>query len=449
LQSENFRKTSKIVGISVVNKNFHRILLARLLRSIDRAADSFGFFNQPLQPEVLIRIAQQQTGLSDLGNWSVLEPLAVLVKAYREEAELTALGRMVAVWDLVRCLSNLLKLRAEEKSDPSILDEEISQPIFILGLPRSGTTFLHNLLAEDPANLAPRCWETIYPYPLEPGPRTKPDPRPQRVATHFARFLWLAPELPSLHPLEANGAQECIEITGQVIRSMRFEATHYVPSYERWLEGAGHREAYHFHKRFLQHLQHQNGRGRWILKSPDHIFAIDALLEVYPDARLIFVHRDPLEVLASVARLTEILRQPFSRKIDRRQIGQQVSYRWALGANLLIDISLKQKKPGPLIFHLNYGSLIADPLATVTAIYRYFGLGLSSEARSRIEVFTMERPNGGYGQNTYRFEDYGLNSENERRRFRDYALHFRIGPTANSTLHDRSEQQIDKVGRIH
>ena len=432
-----------------MKKNLHRVLFARLVRSIDRAADTLGFFNQPLQPEVLIRIAQQRTGLSDLGNWSVLEPLAVLVKAYREEAELTALGRMVAGWDIVRCLSNLLTLRAEEKNDPSILAEEISQPIFILGLPRSGTTFLHNLLAQDPANLAPRCWETIYPYPLEAGPRTKPDPRPQLVAKHFARFLWLAPELPSLHPLEANGAQECIEITGQVIRSMRFEATHYVPSYERWLDATGHREAYRFHKRFLQHLQHQNGRGRWILKSPDHIFAIDALLDVYPDARLVFVHRDPLEVLASVARLTEILRQPFSRKVDRLRIGQQVSYRWALGANLLIDISLKQREPRPRIFHLNYTSLVADPLASVTAIYRYFGLALSSAARTRIEVFTAERPNGGYGQNTYRFEDYGLNPENERRQFRNYASHFRVDQKATPHHTYRSEKQIDNVSRIH
>ena len=188
-----------------MKKNFHRVLLARLLRSLDRAADTLGFFNQPLQPEVLIRLAQQSTGLSDLGNWSVLEPLAVLVKAYREEAELTALGRMAAVWDIVRFLSNLLKLRAEEKNEPSILDEEITQPIFILGLPRSGTTFLHNLLAQDPANLAPRCWQTIYPCPLEPGPRTKPDLRPQMVARQFARFLSIAPELPSLHPLEAKG----------------------------------------------------------------------------------------------------------------------------------------------------------------------------------------------------------------------------------------------------
>jgi Sulfotransferase family len=431
-----------------VKTNFHRVLLSRLLRSIDRAADSLGFFDHSLEPEVLIRIAQQRTGLSDLGDWSILEPLSVLVKAYREEAELTALGRMVAVWDIDRCLSNLLKLRAEERNDPSILAEEISQPIFILGLPRSGTTFLHNLFAHDPANRAPRCWETIYPYPLEPGPRTKPDSRPQIVARHFERFLWLAPELPSLHPLEANSAQECIEITGQIIRSTRFEATHYVPSYERWLEAAGHGEAYRFHKRFLQHLQHQNGRGRWILKSPDHIFAIDALLQVYPDARLVFVHRDPLEVLASVARLTEILRQPFSRKVDRRLIGQQVSHRWDLGANLLIDISWKQKEASPRIFHLNYRSLVADPLATVTALYRYFGLVLSHEARTRMEVFTAERPNGGYGQNTYRLEDYGLNSENERRRFRNYALHFRIDPTTTSFYKHRSEKQINKVYRI-
>src|SRR5262249_8838494 len=157
------------------------------------------------------------------------------------------------------------------------------------------------------------------------------------VARQFAAFLRIAPELPSLHPLAADDSQECIEITGQVMRSMRFDTTHYVPTYQRWLDAEGHREAYHFHKRFLQHLQHQNGSGRWVLKSPDHIFALDALLDVYPDARLVFVHRDPLRVLSSVAKLTEILRQPFTREVDRLQIGRQVSERWRQGAKLLIE----------------------------------------------------------------------------------------------------------------
>jgi Sulfotransferase family len=295
----------------------------------------------------------------------------VLLKAYTQESGLTALGRIAVRWDMLRFLSNLLRLREEEKKAPRILDEQIAAPIFILGLPRSGTTFLHNLMAQDPANLTPRAWQTIYPYPLRGSAPSAADSRQGMVKRQFAGFLRIAPELPSLHLLEADAAQECIEITGQVMRSMRFDTTHYVPSYERWLDAAGDREAYRFHKRFLQHLQHQNGAGRWVLKSPDHIFAMDALLEVYPYARLVLVHRDPLEVLASVARLTEILRKPFTRKVDRQQIGRQVSERWAQGARLLIETSMNQRESPARIFHLKYRNLVGDPLAAVTALYQH------------------------------------------------------------------------------
>lgn len=404
--------------------------IARVLRGIDRGADILGLFNQPLQADVLIAEACRRVGADDFGEWSFREPLAVLLRAYQEEASLTAFGRVAVRWDMLRFLCNLLRLRLEEKNAPEIVHEQVKQPIIILGLPRSGTTFLHNLLAQDPANSAVRCWQTIYPYPLRGQPSDEPDQRQLLVSRQFMSFLRLAPELPSLHPLEAGAAQECIEITGQVFRSLRFDTTHYVPSYERWLDQAGHREAYRFHKRFLQHLQHQqhqSGPGRWVLKSPDHIFAMDALLETYPDARYVFVHRDPLEVLSSVAKLTEILRQPFTRRVDRLQIGQQVSSCWAQGARLLIKVSKTLRALPARVSHVHHRSLVRDPLAAVTAIYGHFGLTLTPEAEARIRHFVAERPNGGYARNVYRIEDYGLNPQTERRRYYDYIEHFRIG----------------------
>lgn len=402
------------------------IWIARLLRKVDRAADSLGLFNRPLRVEALVSAAQRRIGSDDFGEWSFQEPLAVLLQAYREEARLTAFGRVAVRWDMLRFLCNLLRLREEEKNEPGILDQKIMEPIFILGLPRSGTTFLHNLLAQDQANLVPRCWQTIYPYPLGGRP-TAPDPRRRLVSRQFAGFIRLAPDLSSLHPLEADAAQECIEITGQVMRSLRFDTTHYVPSYARWLDATGHHEAYRFHKRFLQHLQHQNGPGRWILKSPDHIFALDALVETYPDARCVFVHRDPLEVLSSVAALTEILRQPFTRYVDRAQIGQQVADRWALGSKLLIEASKRLNASPEKALHLRYRSLVRDPIGVVATIYRHFGLVLSPEAEARMSHFIDERPNGGYGRNNYRLEGYGLDAEAERRRHSDYISYFRIG----------------------
>ena len=403
-------------------------LQAQLLRWVDRLADNLGMFRVPLRPERLMELARRRTGLDDFGEWSFTEPLGVLLQAYEHEAELSAFGRVAVRWDMLRYLSNLLRLRDEEKKYPGILDEPIKQPIFILGLPRSGTTFLHNLLAEDPANIVPRCWQTIYPYPAEGGIRVGSDPRPRKVARQFGAFLRLVPELPDLHPLDARGAQECVEITGQVIRSLRFDATHYVPSYGRWLDEAGHQEAYRFHKRFLQHLQYQHGAGRWILKSPDHIYAVDELLTVYSDARFVFVHRDPIKVLPSVARLTEILRRPFTRRVDRLQIGRQVSDRWLQGSTMLIEASESLKSSPERIFHIGHNDLVGNPFQAILALYQHIGLVLSDEGETRIKQSIAERPDGGYGRNHYRFEDYGLNSGVERKRYGAYITHFCIEP---------------------
>jgi Sulfotransferase family len=298
----------------------------------------------------------------------------------------------------------------------------------VLGLPRSGTTFLHNLLADDPGNLTPRCWQTVFPYPIGAQKNGSRDRRPELTARQYSQFLMLAPELPSLHPLDAHAAQECIEITGHVFRSLRFDTTHYIPSFQQWLEDVGHLEAYRFHKRFLQHLQHQNGAGQWILKSPDHIFALEALCEVYPDARFVFVHRDPMKVLPSVARLTEILRQPFTRKIDRLQIGRQVSSRWELGSKLLIEAADWLKSSPERIVHIRYKDLVRDPYAIVTDLYRHFGMTLSGQGEQGLKRSIAERPDGGYGRNSYRFEDYGLNPAAERKHHSAYMAHFRMQP---------------------
>ena len=135
-------------------------------------------------------------------------------------------------------------------------------------------------------------------------------------------FERLAPEFRGLHPLDATSPQECSEITAHVFRSLRFDTTYRIPTYRHWLDQASHVPAYRFHRRFLQHLQHQAPGGRWVVKCPEHLFALDAIRAVYPDARLVFVHRDPVKVLLSVAKLTEVLRRPFTRRLDRREIGR-------------------------------------------------------------------------------------------------------------------------------
>jgi hypothetical protein len=394
-------------------------ILSRLMKTADASADVIGFHPRPLKADALLADAEKRTGRK-FRDLSFFRPLQILLKSYNEEADLSLFGSLAVKWDIARFLSNLLRLEAEEEKSPVILDEAIDQPIFITGLPRSGTTFLHSLLAQDPGNRAPLSWQTIYPYPLARD--TRRDNRAARVDRQFRMFERLSPGVGSLHPLAATTPQECTEITAHVFQSLRFDTTHFVPSYQRWLIGEGHLEAFRFHKRFLQHLQHQLGKGQWVLKCPDHVFTLEAIKQVYPDARFVFVHRDPLSVLPSVAKLTEMLRAPFTRKLDRHQIGQQVSERWIEGAGLITS----DVEAGDRIFHVHYRALITKPVETLAALYAHFGLPFDTEARTHIEEFIRSTPRGGYGINRYDFEEAGLDAVRLREQFRPYMTAFGI-----------------------
>jgi len=403
-----------------------QITAPRLFRVADRLADALGLFRQNWSVADFMQRARRDTGLLDFGESSFEEPLARLLRSYDEEANLSAFGRLAARWDVLRFLSNLLILREAERKNPTILERPIEQPIFITGLPRSGTSFLHAILCQDLSNLVVRCWQTIYPYPPRSRWAQGLDRRQDKVDRQLTAFARLAPEIRSLHPMRAASPQECTEITGHVFRSLRFDTTHWVPSYLRWLDASGHLAAYEFHKRFLRHLQHEKGPGRWVLKCPDHVFALDAVRSVYPDARFVFMHRDPVEVLASVARLTETLRRPFSRQVDRLQIGRQVSERWAQGASRMIEAAEASRQAPRRIYHLRFRDFVKDPEAGVAAFYDHFGLPFAPELAARIRSFVADRPNGGYGRNSYRLDEYGLDEQAESRRYRDYVAYFGI-----------------------
>ncbi len=373
----------------------------------------------------LMARAQRRAGAVDFGSTPFEAALRALLFACREEARLNLVGSLALRWDTMRFLTNLLRLRAEEQFRPAILEQRVERPIFISGLPRSGTTFLHSLLAEDPANLAPRVWQLIHPYPVN---RSGSDRRLQQVSRQLRMFGLLAPDFQRMHPIGADSPQECSEITAHVFASLRFDTTYRVPSYRRWLDATGHLGAYSFHRRFLQHLQYQaGGARRWVLKCPDHIFALTAIRAVYPDARIVFVHRDPLAVLRSVARLTEVLRRPFTRRLDRLEIGRQDSQRWFEATELMIAASAAQPFAEPIL-HVHHAQLVRDPLATVGALYRHFGLELSRDAVTRIGRLVTSKPDGGYRTRRYRFEDHGLDAERERERYARYTDHFGILP---------------------
>jgi len=400
----------------------------RALRLADRVAAGAGLLDKPINPDELMTIACRQTGMWDFGTPDFLDPMRRLLASISAESALSLVGRSATRWDTIRFLTNLLQIQDAVRQAPMITQAPVRQPIFITGLPRSGTTFLHRLMMLDDDNRAPLVWETIFPSPQAGSAKE----RIRRVNKQLRAFEWLAPEFRSLHPMTATSPQECSEIAAHMFRSLRFDTTYHIPTYRLWLDSDAtrHLPAYRFHKRFLQYLQHQEATPRrWVLKCPEHLFALQAIKTVYPDARLIFVHRDPLKVLLSQSRLTQVLREPFTRSLDVGSLGMLESRRWLDGTRRMMEAADADDFAEP-IHHIHHMDLISDPVATVEGAYRHFGLSLPDAAADAIERYVVERPKGGYGDHSYRFEDHGLDEPAERARFRPYMIRFGIAVEA-------------------
>ena len=375
----------------------------------------------PLEADALIATSLRRCGRKEFSDWTFAAALRKLLRALDGEAQLSLFGHLAARFDALRCLDNLLRLDSAEEADPGIIRRPLTRPIFITGLPRSGSTFLHSLLSLDPAIAVPRSWQLIYPYPR--GRLSSSDRREARVERQFALLRMLSPELSRLHPLRADSPQECTDITAHVFQSLRFDTMYRIPSYRDWMDRHGHGIAYLFHRRFLQHLDAQlPPERRWVLKCPDHVFALDALRAAYPDAHIIMLHRDPLKVLVSVARLTEVLRRPFSRRVAQAEIGHEVSERWAEGAERM----LAARSQGGDILHLYYRDIVSAPMDTVERLYRHCGMTLSEEAEARMAQYLRTMPRGGYPVHHYSLEAFGLDAPRLRERFARYMEVFEV-----------------------
>jgi hypothetical protein len=393
-----------------------------LLSLVDRAARRLHLPDLSLNAGELMKAAEQRAGRS-FRSREIETALAAVIDACEREADLSLFGRFSFRWDALHRLQTVLGFEAAEAERPEIAGAEIAAPIFVTGLPRSGTTFLHMLLALDPTNRAPLSWEVMRPY-RDPHDRGR-DRRVQQTEREFRAFRRLAPGLEKLHPLAAATPQECTEITSSSFQSLRFDTIYRVPSYLRWLESRGHDQAFRFHKRFLQHLQIQDPAGarrRWVLKCPDHVFTLKSIFQVYPDARFVFMHRDPTSVLPSAAKLTEVLRAPFTRTLDRVALGAEVAHRCAQGADRILAAS--ELVPENRVFHLHYNELTSDPIGALERLNGYFQVGFGDEARGRVRSFLERRPRGGYGINHYDPREFGLEPARIRRQFASYLAAF-------------------------
>jgi len=374
-----------------------------------------------LDADELLAEASAKNGLTDFGDDDFEEPYRIFVRALDREAQLHALGRLIARNDVVNWLENRLELTDWRKRRPEIAREAVAAPIFITGLPRTGTSILHELLAQDAAHRVPLHWEVRHPCPPPEAGDGERDPRVERAERQVQLWNQIVPEYQAMHELGAKLPVECIQLTAHSFRSEELMGRHQVPSYAAWYAGCDLAPAYRFHRAMLQHLQSRDRRERWVLKAPSHLSALATLLAVYPDARVVVTHRDPLKILPSVASILYSTAYVRSDAVD-----PDAMRGWFTGETCrgLLDGMTAFRASGAASarqFHdLRYADLVAQPLHAIGALYDAFGLRLSAEAEARMRAYLGAKPKGKHGTHRYDFSTTGLERAAERERFRSY-----------------------------
>ncbi|MGC2352782.1 MAG: sulfotransferase [Candidatus Udaeobacter sp.] len=367
----------------------------------------------------LIETAKRRCDLDDFGEGDFFEALSRLLESCQSEARLNLIGKIALRTDVLQTLCSRLQMERDRQLHPNIAWQEIREPLFIVGLPRSGTTVLHSLLAADPEHRSPLMWEV-----RAPSPPTRVDEkrRIQRATQSCNFFNWLAPTFRYVHPVGGELQQECVSLMTPTFMSDQFDAMYYVPSYRAWFFQQDLRPAYQYHRRFLQHLQFRRAARRWILKAPTHMFAMPALLSVYPDALFVQTHRTPVNAMASVSSLMTILRSAFSDAVDPFTIYREAIQYWSETMDKFLNE--RDRLASDRICDLDYDQICRDPIAAIRRIYGHFGWSLSREAEQRMRVLIASHVQRQSGNHRYHLSQFGSSAEEVLSAFAPYCQRF-------------------------
>jgi hypothetical protein len=381
----------------------------------------------PLDPAELIETAKRATGFDDFGDERWREPFEILVKSLEEEAALNFFGRLMARSDMLNLLKALLGVRAAFKQHPEIADERIDRPLIIAALPRSGSSILFELLSLDPDLGSPLQWEMMFPYPPPAAATYRTDPRADACQHLITQWGRVAPTFSAIHQMDARLPNECIFGQAPSFVSEYFPSQYQLPSYAAYLATADWEYSYGFYKDMLKVLQWRNPRRHWLLKAPSHMNYLPTIFKVFPDARVLFTHRDPVVAQASVINLMGTL---FWIRSDRPMevkafAGMLSPEAMAWGLNRSIDWLENGDIPRDQCFSSLYADLIREPVAAVRKVYEKAGMEFTQAMAQRIRDYLDAKPKGKFGTHRYDMADA---EETARRRklFARYQDYFTV-----------------------
>jgi hypothetical protein len=394
-----------------------------LLRALNALGGTLRPGRPRFEPDALIREATEKAKLDDFGDPSFREGLEALCEGIERDARLTTFGRMTLRGMLEGQLVTRLRAMEWARTHPEVDEERIHRPFVVLGLPRTGTTLLSFLMELDPRSRALRTWEAMDPIPPPGLASQAEDSRiPQAIRRH-EQLAKLIPPMPAMHPAGATLPTECVTLLALDFKSLLFDTQMHSPSYGRFLEKADLRPTYALHERMLQILQSTIPTTSWSLKTPQHLWSIPQLRERYPDARLVWTHRDPARVVPSVVSLNMAFYRTMSR-VEVSEVAPEWEHKlfYGLSQGMAYDAEAEQG----WCAHVLYENLLDDPIATVRGIYAHHGDELDPLHERRMQVWMRDRPQNHYGRHRYDMEEFGFTPEGLDERFGPYREQFGV-----------------------
>ena len=379
-----------------------------------------------LEKDQLIQTAIDQTGLNDFDGDNFQEALQRLVDALNAEAKLSESGVLSAELAIVAGLRNRLKIYDYIQQHPDVLEQEIVKPVFIVGLPRTGTTALHHMLNQDSANHTLRAWEAQDPVPPPEEATYRSDPRIEKQRQELAMTEQSLPGFSTTHLMGAEEPDECYVLLSRHLMSVEFSALYHIPSYANWLYAQDLTESYAYHKLQLKLLQYKKS-GRWILKAPCHQLGLEAILHHYPDATIVQTHRAPMRLVGSGCSFSELVRKTGSDHIDPLQVGQDWMDMLKAYTRTFEAAREKLEPNFPEQFvDMHHDAFVEDPWPTIETVYEKGQCKLSDGARAAMQSWRDENPKGKHGKHEYRLERYGMSRADVEAVFGDYARRYNL-----------------------
>jgi hypothetical protein len=370
--------------------------------------------------------ARARTGLDDTGGDHYREGLERLLASMNDEGDLSEIGEIMQHARLTALLAARLEVEDTYRLHPEIDDEEIGGPVFVIGLPRTGTTALSQLVAADPQFRSLRLWESGAPVPPPEQATEHTDPRIAVTEGNLALMNEAFPLMRTMHHTEATTATECQDLMGMSFRTAHFDGFARVPSYLEWVLDTDMEETYRYHRRVLRLLQWHCPPTLWHLKTPVHMFALDDLTAAYPNARFLWSHRDPAAVLGSVCSLIHYTRSWSSDRDDSIELGAEQLDRWWLAVERAMEF--RARTGDDHFADISFADIQTDPLQALERALHRIGLPFDERSRASVAGWAGTHEPGAHGTHAYALSDFGLEPDQVRERFAPYCAAFDLEP---------------------